>query len=104
MLELPGEAGGVALPALMLELGRRRMTNVLVEGGSGVLGGFLDLRMIDEVHVFIAPKLIGGDASKSPIGGRGVERIAEALTFARWKIEMIEGDLYLHGERGPEAD
>jgi diaminohydroxyphosphoribosylaminopyrimidine deaminase/5-amino-6-(5-phosphoribosylamino)uracil reductase len=104
MLELPGEAGGVALPALMSELGRRRMTNVLVEGGSSVLGACLDARAIDEVHVFIAPKLIGGAAARTPIGGRGVERIAEALSFARWKIEVIEGDLYLHGERGPEAD
>ena len=52
-------AGGSCLD----ELGRRRMTNVLVEGGSQLLGSLFDAGEIDEVHVFIAPKLIGGPAA-----------------------------------------
>ncbi len=85
--------------ALLDEMGRRRMTNVLVEGGAGVLGSFLDAREIDEVHVFIAPRLAGGTAAKSPIAGAGVEKIADALALAEWHVEMIEGDVYLHGWR-----
>src|SRR5262249_31358602 len=76
VLELPSADGRVALPALLDEMGRRRMTNVLVEGGSGVLGAFLATRAIDEVHVFIAPKLIGGAEAKTPIEGPGVLRIS----------------------------
>ena len=45
------------------------MTNVLVEGGSRVLGGFFDSRQIDEWHVFIAPKLVGAAAAPGPIAG-----------------------------------
>jgi diaminohydroxyphosphoribosylaminopyrimidine deaminase/5-amino-6-(5-phosphoribosylamino)uracil reductase len=85
--------------ALLDELGRRRMTNILVEGGAGVLGSFLDVREIDEVHVFIAPRLAGGKDAKTPIGGIGVEKIADALTLAEWRAEMVEGDVYLHGWR-----
>jgi diaminohydroxyphosphoribosylaminopyrimidine deaminase/5-amino-6-(5-phosphoribosylamino)uracil reductase len=85
--------------ALLDELGRRRMTNVLVEGGSEVLGSFLDARAIDEVHVFIAPRLAGGAAARTAIGGAGVERIADALSLAEWRVELIDGDLYLHGRR-----
>jgi diaminohydroxyphosphoribosylaminopyrimidine deaminase/5-amino-6-(5-phosphoribosylamino)uracil reductase len=85
--------------ALLDEMGRRRMTNVLVEGGAGVLGSFLDAREIDEVHVFLAPRLAGGLDAKTPIGGRGVEKIADALTLAEWRAEMVEGDVYLHGWR-----
>ncbi|HEY3967178.1 MAG TPA: bifunctional diaminohydroxyphosphoribosylaminopyrimidine deaminase/5-amino-6-(5-phosphoribosylamino)uracil reductase RibD, partial [Planctomycetaceae bacterium] len=48
-----------AVAALLAELGRRRMTNVLVEGGGEILGAFFDAQFIDEVHVFIAPKLLG---------------------------------------------
>jgi diaminohydroxyphosphoribosylaminopyrimidine deaminase/5-amino-6-(5-phosphoribosylamino)uracil reductase len=83
--------------ALLDEMGRRRMTNVLIEGGSGVFGSFLDIREIDEVHVFIAPRLVGGDDAKTPIGGNGVKKIADALALAEWQVEMIEGDVYLHG-------
>jgi diaminohydroxyphosphoribosylaminopyrimidine deaminase/5-amino-6-(5-phosphoribosylamino)uracil reductase len=82
---------------LLDELGRRRMTNVLVEGGSQLLGGLFNLRAIDEVHVFIAPKIAGGAAAPSPIGGAGIDRMAEALQLAEISIEELDGDVYVHG-------
>ena len=94
----PAPRGGRPdVPALLDELGRRRMTNILVEGGSEVLGAFLDARAIDEVHVFIAPRLAGGAQAKSSLGGRGVDRIADALGLADWTVEVVEGDCYVHG-------
>jgi diaminohydroxyphosphoribosylaminopyrimidine deaminase / 5-amino-6-(5-phosphoribosylamino)uracil reductase len=82
---------------MMTELGRRRMTNVLVEGGAGILGSFLDAGSIDEVHAFIAPKLIGGDRALSPIGGRGIEQMAKALRLYEAMFEQVGGDVYVHG-------
>ncbi len=87
------------MKALLAELGRRRMTNVLVEGGAGVLGAFLDAGVIDEVHVFIAPLLAGGAEARTAIGGKGVEKIAEALRLAEMRVEVIEGDVLVHGWR-----
>src|SRR5205823_11439728 len=81
VLPLPAVDGRPDVDALLTELGRRRFTNVLVEGGSGVLGSFLDAGAVDEVHVFIAPRLAGGAQALSPVGGAGVEKIAEALTL-----------------------
>jgi diaminohydroxyphosphoribosylaminopyrimidine deaminase/5-amino-6-(5-phosphoribosylamino)uracil reductase len=97
VLSLPGGDGRVDIPALLDEMGRRRWTNLLVEGGSGVLGSFRDVGAIDEVHVFIAPRLAGGTAAATAVGGHGVERIAEALPLSRWSIEEISGDCYVHG-------
>jgi diaminohydroxyphosphoribosylaminopyrimidine deaminase/5-amino-6-(5-phosphoribosylamino)uracil reductase len=96
-LGLPGEGGRPSVGALLDALGRRRMTNVLVEAGPGVLGSFLDAGEIDGVHVFIAPLLAGGEAAKMPVGGRGVERIAEALRLGECRVEEIEGDVLVHG-------
>jgi diaminohydroxyphosphoribosylaminopyrimidine deaminase/5-amino-6-(5-phosphoribosylamino)uracil reductase len=73
------------------------MTNILVEGGAAILGGFLDTGALDEVHVFVAPLLAGGVAAKSPVGGTGVSRIAEALKLGQWQVERIEDDVFLHG-------
>jgi diaminohydroxyphosphoribosylaminopyrimidine deaminase/5-amino-6-(5-phosphoribosylamino)uracil reductase len=102
VLGLPGAEGRPAVTALLDELGRRRMTNLLVEGGSTVLGSFFDAREIDEVHVFIAPRLVGGDQARTPIAGRGMDRMAEALTLVAWHVEEIEGDLLLHGWKGSD--
>jgi len=85
--------------ALLDELGRRRMTNIVVEGGSEVLGSFLDADEIDEVHVFIAAGLAGGAEAKSPIGGRGIARLSDALLFGGWEIERIGNDVLWHGWR-----
>jgi diaminohydroxyphosphoribosylaminopyrimidine deaminase / 5-amino-6-(5-phosphoribosylamino)uracil reductase len=85
--------------ALLDEMGRRRMTNVLVEGGASVLGSFLDAGAIDEVHVFVAPRLAGGAGAKTAITGTGVERIAEAFLLSPARIELIGDDVYLHGWR-----
>jgi diaminohydroxyphosphoribosylaminopyrimidine deaminase/5-amino-6-(5-phosphoribosylamino)uracil reductase len=97
VFQCPGETHIDRLHALLEELGRRRMTNVLVEGGGRVLGSFLDARQIDEVHVFIAPKLIGGSGARSPLAGEGIEQMAQALCLDAPQIENLEGDVYIHG-------
>jgi diaminohydroxyphosphoribosylaminopyrimidine deaminase/5-amino-6-(5-phosphoribosylamino)uracil reductase len=99
MLLLPEAAGRPSVAALLDELGRRRMTNVLVEGGSGVLGSFLDVRAIDEAHVFIAPLLVGGTEAKGPVGSQGIDRLADAMRLDDWTVERVGGDLYWHGRR-----
>ena len=73
-----GDTPAARLDALLTELGRRRMTNVLVEGGSRLLGSLLDARQIDEVHVFVAPKLFGGESAPAAIGGAGIAQLSGA--------------------------
>ncbi len=97
VLHLPAVGGRPEVMALLQELGRRRFTNVLVEGGGAVFGSFLDARAIDEYHVFIAPKLFGGAAAPSPVEGQGVATLGEALRLADWSVEVIEGDILVHG-------
>ncbi len=99
ILALPGGDGRVDVAALLAEMGQRRCTNVLVEGGAGVLGSFRDAGAIDEVHVFIAPRLAGGKEALTPMAGRGVGQIAEALRLADWRFEDVAGDLYVRGWR-----
>src|SRR5438132_14358668 len=81
---------------LLDELGRRRMTNVLVEGGAEVLGSFFDAQAVDEVHAFIAPRLAGGNANTA-VAGLGVARIADSLNLAEWQVERIDTDILIHG-------
>jgi diaminohydroxyphosphoribosylaminopyrimidine deaminase/5-amino-6-(5-phosphoribosylamino)uracil reductase len=73
------------------------MTNVLVEGGSAVLGSCFDDRQIDECHVFIAPRLFGGSAALSPLGGVGIDNPADAVPLDDPSIELLDGDIYVRG-------
>jgi diaminohydroxyphosphoribosylaminopyrimidine deaminase/5-amino-6-(5-phosphoribosylamino)uracil reductase len=97
VLECTGESYAGRLRALVAELGRRRMTNVLVEGGAGLLGSLFDEGLIDEVHVFIAPKLVGGAEAPSPLGGRGRDALAAALLLTEPVVQTLGDDLYLQG-------
>jgi diaminohydroxyphosphoribosylaminopyrimidine deaminase/5-amino-6-(5-phosphoribosylamino)uracil reductase len=70
---------------------------LLVEGGSAVLGSFLDAKAIDEVHMFVAPMLIGGSNAPTPVGGEGMARVGDAVTFQDWQVTQVEGDVYWRG-------
>lgn len=86
-----------SLPHLLRELGACRFTNILVEGGSQLLGSFFDQNLIDEVHVFIAPKLIGGEVARTALGGTGLVHTPELPSIETVSIEVLEGDVYVRG-------
>ncbi|MEW4566341.1 bifunctional diaminohydroxyphosphoribosylaminopyrimidine deaminase/5-amino-6-(5-phosphoribosylamino)uracil reductase RibD [Tautonia sp. JC769] len=93
-----GERGPVPVPEVLDELGRRGLTNLLVEGGGRVLGAFLDAGEVDAVEVFIAPTLEGGSHAYSPFRGEGVARMAEAIRLARHRVSVLDGDVMLSGQ------
>lgn len=90
----PGQQPAERLVHLLRELGRRRWTNVLVEGGMAVLGSCLEAGAIDEVHVFVAPKLLGGAAAPSPIGGAGLDDPARAVRLYDMCWRQVGSDWY----------
>ncbi|MBI3410942.1 MAG: bifunctional diaminohydroxyphosphoribosylaminopyrimidine deaminase/5-amino-6-(5-phosphoribosylamino)uracil reductase RibD [Planctomycetes bacterium] len=93
----PERDGRPSVPALLSWMGQKRWTNLLVEGGAQALGAFLDAALIDEAHVFVAPKLFGGAAAPSPIGGQGRATLVDAWQGIDWQVENLDGDAYLHG-------
>ncbi len=98
---LPAEGGRPSVRALLAELGRRRMTNMLAEGGAAVFGSLCDARLIDEWHVFVAPTVLGGGAALSPVGGAGAADMSRAWRLARWEHQAVGDDAYLHGWSPP---
>ena len=88
---------GICMENLLDLLGQRDMTNVLVEGGAQVLGTLLTLGEIDEVHSFVATKLVGGATAPSPMAGPGVEQMMDARKLSLVEVEVLEGDIYIRG-------
>ena len=85
------------MKALLQHLGRRGMTNLLVEGGGGLLGELFDAKLVDEVHCFIAPKLVGGADAPAPVGGNGLKSMSDALQLDHIQIRTLENDVYISG-------
>jgi diaminohydroxyphosphoribosylaminopyrimidine deaminase / 5-amino-6-(5-phosphoribosylamino)uracil reductase len=88
---LPADGNGrVSLPALLDEIGRRGMLTLLVEGGSELLGAFFAEKLVDRVWAFIAPLVIGGRNAPGPVGGSGIEALAQAIRLRQLQVEMID--------------
>ncbi|RMF78986.1 MAG: riboflavin biosynthesis protein RibD, partial [Planctomycetota bacterium] len=70
--------GSFRLARLLDRFGREKFANVVVEGGATTLGAFFDQRLVDEIHVYVAPRLIGGRDAPAAIGGVGCAKVADA--------------------------
>lgn len=102
VLVMPSSAAGHPDPGMWLqEFGRRKWTHLLVEGGGELLGDLFDRDLIDEVHAFIAPKLVGGRSAVPAIGGLGRESIPVQGLFD-CKIRTFGEDIYIHGRTHAE--
>ena len=89
--------GKCGVESVAVELGRRRLTNVLVEGGSQILGAFFDRNLIDEVHTFISPKIVGGLTALTPVAGIGMAWIPQHSSLDEPVVELVGEDVYIHG-------
>ena len=62
VLCLPDAAGQVDLPALLRELGRRQYNEVHVEAGAVLNGALIEQHCVDELLLYLAPKILGSGA------------------------------------------
>ena len=52
--------GRVDLPSLLALLGARGIRSIMVEGGAEVISSFIEARLVDQLIITIAPRLVGG--------------------------------------------
>ena len=90
----PDQNSNESLLGLLKHLASKGATNVMVEGGSKILGSLNQLSQIDEVHVFTGPKLLGGQTALSPVGGTGPNLMQAAMELDLEQVERIENDVY----------
>jgi diaminohydroxyphosphoribosylaminopyrimidine deaminase/5-amino-6-(5-phosphoribosylamino)uracil reductase len=79
------------------ELGHRSLLSVLVEGGAGVAGRFVEAGLVNKATFFIAPKIIGGREAPSAVGGKGVELLRDALKLEDIEVTQHGDDLEVTG-------
>ena len=93
----PAADGRVDVARLLAELGARGVMSLLVEGGAALHGALFDGGLVDKVVAFVAPVVIGGAAAPGPVGGAGVERMADALRLRDVTYAATGGDMMVVG-------
>ena len=87
------------LPELMAELGNledeRPIQSLLVEAGPGLATALLRADLVDRLHVFVAPRLLGGGLAS--VGDLHIERLADCVAFAEHEWTAVGGDMLFTG-------
>jgi diaminohydroxyphosphoribosylaminopyrimidine deaminase/5-amino-6-(5-phosphoribosylamino)uracil reductase len=90
-----GENEPARVGSALSQLGAQSITSLLLEGGPHLAGAFLDADEIDELHLFLAPIVLGGRGARDAIEGEGHERVAEAVRALSLDCESIDEDLLI---------
>jgi diaminohydroxyphosphoribosylaminopyrimidine deaminase/5-amino-6-(5-phosphoribosylamino)uracil reductase len=87
-LELSGD-----LPAVLDELGRRGVLQLLVEGGASVAHDFHAAGLVDRYVVYLAPALFGGDDGRPLFAGSGAGTIGDVWRGKLVSVQQLGEDL-----------
>ena len=97
-LECQSNNNHVDINDLMTKLGAMGIDSLLLEGGGTLNAAFLEAGCVDEVWAFIAPKIIGGEGAKTPVSGKGIDKMSEAINLQDIDIQNINGDILIKGK------
>jgi diaminohydroxyphosphoribosylaminopyrimidine deaminase/5-amino-6-(5-phosphoribosylamino)uracil reductase len=91
----PAKNGRVDLRWLFKELAKIDIASILIEGGAAVIGSALKAKLVDRLHVYIAPKIAGDDRAKGAVAGLDMVKISQAFQVSLAQVQKIGSDLFL---------
>lgn len=86
---LPAESGRVPLEAMLDKLGSEGILNLLTETGTRLNTALLAAGLVDRLHLFVSPQIMGSDAVPAFKG------LAHAISMNAVEIERYDNDLGL---------
>jgi diaminohydroxyphosphoribosylaminopyrimidine deaminase/5-amino-6-(5-phosphoribosylamino)uracil reductase len=89
VVEMGGGSGHVDLPRLVQWLGEREINELMIEAGATLSGAFLQMGLVDELVLYLAPSILGG-------GARGLFSLPELQSMEE-KIKLNIRDVRMVG-------
>ncbi|MDP2681229.1 MAG: bifunctional diaminohydroxyphosphoribosylaminopyrimidine deaminase/5-amino-6-(5-phosphoribosylamino)uracil reductase RibD [Deltaproteobacteria bacterium] len=96
ILALPSKTGEVDLKTLMKELGKREITNLIIEGGPTIAAASLKDGIVDKITIFYAPRILGKEGLPM-IEGLGIRRLKDAVSLSRLECKRLGEDILVEG-------
>lgn len=90
LIALPAKDGRIDLQALLRELANRQCNEVLVEAGANLAGSFLRRGLLDEIVIYLAPKLLGSNAL--PLFNLPLDTMSAALSLKIKDVRAVGRD------------
>lgn len=94
---LDGLSRSATPQGLLAELARRDCNEVLIEAGATLAGAFVAAELVDELLVYVAPKLLGDRAR--PLVELDLERMLDAVGLELLDVSRFDGDVRMHYRR-----
>ncbi len=93
VLPVQHNSEGLVIDDMLEKLYQYGITDILVEGGSTINASFLQQGAINKYMIYIAPKILGGRLSLTPIAGQNPASMDEALDVEFASFEQVGQDL-----------
>lgn len=92
-------SGKIELLPVLQWLGERGVNEVLLEAGANLAGAFVAEDLVDELVIFMAPKVLG-HKGRSLLNIPHIEKLTDAKTFQFIDAEVIDQDIRLRFIKG----
>jgi diaminohydroxyphosphoribosylaminopyrimidine deaminase/5-amino-6-(5-phosphoribosylamino)uracil reductase len=99
VLDVPARGQHLDLRRALRRLAREGLTEILVEGGGKLAGALLRAGLVDELHWFLAPRLLGCDA-RPALGALGLRELARAPELTEARVRCVGRDVEWVGRLG----
>jgi diaminohydroxyphosphoribosylaminopyrimidine deaminase/5-amino-6-(5-phosphoribosylamino)uracil reductase len=96
-LIVPERRGRVDIRKLFRRLAEMGIMRILIEGGGEVAASILEAGLVDEVHFFYSPRILGGRTAVPSVGGKGFGSLSSAVKIEDIAIRRIGGDICVRG-------
>ena len=95
VLIVPSADDEVSIPELLKRLGEMEIDGILVEGGGTVNGSFVRAGCVHRVYAYVGAQIFGGVNRFTPVGGSGIEEVADSLKLCNPKVQTFENDILI---------
>ncbi|HEY0563471.1 MAG TPA: dihydrofolate reductase family protein, partial [Methylophilus sp.] len=97
LLNIPNADGQVCLHTLLAHLAREQVNELMVEAGQGLNGALVALGLVDELLLYVAPKLMGGHA-KSMLDMPSLTQMQQALDVNILEMRAVGKDMRIRAQ------
>ena len=91
-LSVLADDNGIDLVVLMMQLAKKNVNSIWVEAGPKLAGALLKLGLVDELIVYIAPKLLG-DSARGLVNFPPLTKLLDAPKFEFTDVTKVGSDL-----------
>ncbi|MBU4485990.1 MAG: bifunctional diaminohydroxyphosphoribosylaminopyrimidine deaminase/5-amino-6-(5-phosphoribosylamino)uracil reductase RibD [Candidatus Delongbacteria bacterium] len=93
LVKVEEKEGLLDIKTAFAKIGETGITSIMVEGGCGIDSYLLKNRLVNRLHIFFAPMLIG--SSKKYFSGSGIKSIADCIRLDVISVKRFGDDIFI---------